>query len=294
MLAAVLTVSGPWLPARWRHWWWALLLAFVPIHLVRQRHRAGALLAGPGGRLVRRRAGGPGRRHPRARGAAGWLRCVRWPSADSSSPGSGGPARRTAGRWCSRPDAEDPDRRTAVVELYGPHQRSGGALRQLWRKLRLRDTETAPLADLHASRRRASRADGHRHREVGAGQHLDDRRRRPRPGLDALRAQAPQACPSTECAKSTPVARVWESLRKLQRPADLARRPARQRDHRRRRRRALRRLRQRRIRRHRCPTPIRHRPAAGDDVGPVRPQIGGGRGDRRVRQGHHPDARRVG
>src|SRR6516165_11407913 len=34
MLAAVLTVSGPWLPARWRHWWWPLLLAFVPIHLV--------------------------------------------------------------------------------------------------------------------------------------------------------------------------------------------------------------------------------------------------------------------
>jgi glycosyltransferase 2 family protein len=33
MLAAVLTVSGPWLPARWRRWWWALLLAFVPIHL---------------------------------------------------------------------------------------------------------------------------------------------------------------------------------------------------------------------------------------------------------------------
>ena len=25
---------GPWLPARWRRWWWALLLAFVPIHLV--------------------------------------------------------------------------------------------------------------------------------------------------------------------------------------------------------------------------------------------------------------------
>src|SRR5262249_14520998 len=33
MLAAGLTVSGPWLPARWRRWWWALLLAFVPIHL---------------------------------------------------------------------------------------------------------------------------------------------------------------------------------------------------------------------------------------------------------------------
>src|SRR6476661_2004473 len=34
LLAAVLTVSGPWLPSRWRRWWWALLLAFVPIHLV--------------------------------------------------------------------------------------------------------------------------------------------------------------------------------------------------------------------------------------------------------------------
>ena len=34
MLAAVLTVSGPWLPARRRRWWWTLLLAFVPIHLV--------------------------------------------------------------------------------------------------------------------------------------------------------------------------------------------------------------------------------------------------------------------
>ncbi|MGB8402729.1 MAG: TIGR00374 family protein, partial [Mycobacterium sp.] len=33
-LAAVLTVSGPWQPARLRRWWWTLLLAFVPIHLV--------------------------------------------------------------------------------------------------------------------------------------------------------------------------------------------------------------------------------------------------------------------
>src|SRR6202000_342112 len=25
---------GRGLPARWRHWWWGLLLAFIPIHLV--------------------------------------------------------------------------------------------------------------------------------------------------------------------------------------------------------------------------------------------------------------------
>ena len=40
----------------------------------------------------------------------------------------------------------------AIVEMYGPNQRSGGALRQLWRKFRLRGSETAPL---QASMRRA-------------------------------------------------------------------------------------------------------------------------------------------
>ncbi|WP_306357285.1 MULTISPECIES: lysylphosphatidylglycerol synthase transmembrane domain-containing protein [unclassified Nocardia] len=34
MLAATLTVASPWLPVRARRWWWTLLLAFVPIHLV--------------------------------------------------------------------------------------------------------------------------------------------------------------------------------------------------------------------------------------------------------------------
>ncbi|WP_245717437.1 lysylphosphatidylglycerol synthase transmembrane domain-containing protein [Nocardia jejuensis] len=34
MLAATLTVASPWLPKRGRRWWWTLLLAFVPIHLV--------------------------------------------------------------------------------------------------------------------------------------------------------------------------------------------------------------------------------------------------------------------
>ncbi len=34
MLAAVLTVSGPWLPKKWRRAWWTLLLLFAPIHLI--------------------------------------------------------------------------------------------------------------------------------------------------------------------------------------------------------------------------------------------------------------------
>src|SRR5690606_19169709 len=34
MLAAVLTVSSPWLPVRPRRWLWALILAFAPMHLV--------------------------------------------------------------------------------------------------------------------------------------------------------------------------------------------------------------------------------------------------------------------
>jgi hypothetical protein len=41
--------------------------------------------------------------------------------------------------------ATDDSGRGAVVELYGPNQRSGGALRQFWRWLVLRDSETAPL-----------------------------------------------------------------------------------------------------------------------------------------------------
>ena len=70
MLAAVLTVSGPWLPARWRRWWWALLLAFVPIHLVVSAVVPARSLLGPGGRLVRRRAGRARGRDARPRGAA--------------------------------------------------------------------------------------------------------------------------------------------------------------------------------------------------------------------------------
>lgn len=40
--------------------------------------------------------------------------------------------------------SQDPDS-SAIIELYGPNQQSGGAVRQVWRKLRLRSNETAPL-----------------------------------------------------------------------------------------------------------------------------------------------------
>jgi uncharacterized protein (TIRG00374 family) len=141
MLAAVLTVSGPWLPARWRRWWWALLLAFVPIHLVVSavvpaRSLLGLAVGWFVGALVVLVSGTPALEVPldgvvRALSRRGYLvsalKVVR--------PAGRGPLVLSA-------TADGPD---AVVELYGPHQRSGGVLRQFWRKLRLRDTETSPL-----------------------------------------------------------------------------------------------------------------------------------------------------
>ena len=100
--------------------------------------------------------------------------------------------------------------------MYGPHQRSGGALRQAWRMLRLREQRDRSPAGVDAPRRRASRFDGHRRRRPGHRQHLDDRRRHPGPGLDAVRAQAHSRRAAEECHTSTPVAEVWESLHKLQ------------------------------------------------------------------------------
>ena len=55
----------PGCPRDWRRWWWALLLAFVPIHLVVSAVVPARSLLGPGGRLVRRRADRARGRHPR-------------------------------------------------------------------------------------------------------------------------------------------------------------------------------------------------------------------------------------
>ena len=87
--------------------------------------------------------------------------------------------------------AEPADPETvAVVEMYGPHQRSGGALRQFWRMAAVARQRDRPIAGLDAPRRRASRADGHRDRRPGRRQYLDDRRRPARPRVDVVRAQA--------------------------------------------------------------------------------------------------------
>ena len=142
MLAAVLTVSGPWLPGRWRRWWWTLLLAFVPIHLVVSAVvPARSLLGLAVGWFVRALVvlvlGTPALEVPLDDAVRSLAR--RGFTADSLR------VVRPAGRGPLELAATSDTGRTAVVELYGPNQRSGGALRQFWRWLVLRDSETAPL-----------------------------------------------------------------------------------------------------------------------------------------------------
>ncbi len=143
MLAAVLTVSGPWVPARWRRWWWALLLAFVPIHLVVSavvpaRSLLGLSVGWFVGALTVLVVGTPALEVPligavqaldRRRFVVSGLTVLR--------PAGPGPLLLSA----ASPDCEAP----AIVEMYGPNQRVGGALRQLWRYVTLRNDETGPL-----------------------------------------------------------------------------------------------------------------------------------------------------
>ncbi|MGC1740619.1 flippase-like domain-containing protein, partial [Mycobacterium sp.] len=214
MLAAVLTVSGPWLPARWRRWWWTLLLAFIPIHLVVSaivpaRSLLGLAVGWFVGALVVLVSGTPALEVPldgavRAMAKRGFavtgLRVVR--------PAGSGPLVLSA-------VTEDPDD-TAVVEMYGPHQRSGGALRQAWRILRLRDSETAPL---QASMRRAVE-----HRalmtiaigELGVANTSTIAVATLDRGWNLYVHKPIRGAPLKECHTSTPVGEVWESLHKLQ------------------------------------------------------------------------------
>ena len=213
MLAAVLTVSGPWLPARWRHWWWTLLLAFIPIHLVVSaivpaRSLLGLAVGWFVGALVILVSGTPALEVPldgavRALGRRGFVVC----GLTVVRPAGAGPLMLSA-------TSTDSDA-TAVIEMYGPHQSSGGALRQLWGKLRLRRTEAAPF---QASMRRAVE-----HRALMAMAVGDlgvantstiavgalDR------GWTLYAHKPVRGAPLKQCATSTPVTRVWESLRKL-------------------------------------------------------------------------------
>ncbi|AFC45635.1 MULTISPECIES: lysylphosphatidylglycerol synthase transmembrane domain-containing protein [Mycobacterium] len=214
MLAAVLTVSGPWLPARWRHWWWTLLWAFVPIHLVISavvpaRSLVGLAVGWVVGALVVLVVGTPALEVPldaavRAMAKAGFvvsrLTVVR--------PAGRGPLILSA-------DGDDDSGRTALVELYGPHQRSGGALRQLWGKLKLRDTETAPLV---TSMRRAVEHRALMAIAIGdAG--LANTATVALAPLDRgwmLHSHKPaRGTPIDRCAATTPVVRLWDALRIL-------------------------------------------------------------------------------
>ncbi|WNG93575.1 lysylphosphatidylglycerol synthase transmembrane domain-containing protein [Mycobacterium sp. ITM-2016-00318] len=148
MLAAMLTVSGPWLPARWRHWWWALLLAFIPIHLavsavVPARSLLGLAVGWFVGALVILVVGTPALEVP----LEGAVRAMDRRGCRVSDL----TVVRLAGRGSLLLSATCEDGTVKELELYSPNQRSGGALRQLWRKFTLRGGETAPF---HASMRR--------------------------------------------------------------------------------------------------------------------------------------------
>ncbi len=213
MLAAVLTVSGPWLPARWRHGWWTLLLAFVPIHLVVSaivptRSLVGLAVGWFVGALVVLLVGTPALEVP-LDGAVRALAKCGFVASRLTVVRPAGP-----GPLVLSSDSGNPDS-SAAIELYGPHQRSGGALHQLWRKLQLRDTETAPL---QTSMRRAVE-----HRALMAIAIGDAGVANTSTIAVAvlergwmLYAHKPvRGIPLDECAKTTPVARVWESLRTL-------------------------------------------------------------------------------
>ncbi|MGE2832600.1 flippase-like domain-containing protein [Mycobacterium sp. SMC-4] len=217
MLAAVLTVSGPWLPARWRRWWWALLLAFVPIHLVVSavvpaRSLLGLAVGWFVGALVVLVVGTPALEVPlddavRALARRGF----RVASLTVMRPAGRGPLVLSARR---DPDDDlseaEPD--TAVVELYGPHQRGGGFVAQFWSKLRLRDDETAPLQT--SMRRRVE----HRALMAIAISELAIANTSPIAvaPLDrgwTLYAHKPaRGVTIDRCRESTPVTRVWDSL----------------------------------------------------------------------------------
>ncbi|MFT4041559.1 MAG: lysylphosphatidylglycerol synthase domain-containing protein [Gordonia sp. (in: high G+C Gram-positive bacteria)] len=142
MLAAVLTVSGPWLPAGWRLRWWTLLLAFVPIHLVVSavvpaRAVLGLATGWLVGALVVWVVGTPALAVP--------LEAMVRTLVRRGIPVERLTVVRLAGASHLLLTAHHGGDAPVIIDLYGPNQRSAGAIRQFWNKIRLRSRETAPL-----------------------------------------------------------------------------------------------------------------------------------------------------
>ncbi|MBF6328884.1 lysylphosphatidylglycerol synthase transmembrane domain-containing protein [Nocardia transvalensis] len=149
MLAAVLTVASPWLPASWRRWWWALLGAFVPLHLfvslvVPSRAMFGLAVGWFVGAVIVLVVGTPALEVPLD--AAVRVLAARGYTVTAFTvlrPAGPGPLVLTA---------ETGPHHRLMVEMYGQNQRSWGMLRQLRRWLTFRSSER-PAA--FASMRRA-------------------------------------------------------------------------------------------------------------------------------------------
>ncbi|UGT59216.1 lysylphosphatidylglycerol synthase transmembrane domain-containing protein [Nocardia asteroides] len=146
--AAVLTVSSPWLPTRVRRFMWFLLLAFAPIHLVVStvvpaRAMFGLAVGWLVGAVIVLAVGTPALEVPldaAVRLLAGRGRTVT--AFTVLRPAGPGPLVLAA--------AVDGAERELIVDLYGKNQRSHSALRQLWRRLTFRSSETpSPYGSMH-------------------------------------------------------------------------------------------------------------------------------------------------
>ncbi|MFR9753882.1 flippase-like domain-containing protein [Nocardia sp. 004] len=143
MIAAMLTVSSPWLPTRPRRWLWVLLLAFAPMHLVVStvvpaRAMFGLAVGWLVGAVIVLVVGTPALEVPLD--AAVRLLARRGHTVTGFTvmhPAGRGPLVLAAA-------TEGPEREL-VVEMFGKNQRSFGALRQLWRWLTFRSSETAAI-----------------------------------------------------------------------------------------------------------------------------------------------------